>query len=84
MRWLFTGKGMPTYSPSIVVASVKVLEESATPDTQVTVAPGRFKDGDIARLGGREVEPPGRRAYNCDRRRARGGLIGEISLYTNE
>jgi hypothetical protein len=33
MRWLFTGKGMLTYSPSIVAASVKVLEESATPDT---------------------------------------------------
>jgi hypothetical protein len=32
MRWLFTGKGMLTYSPSIVAASVKVLEESATPD----------------------------------------------------
>jgi hypothetical protein len=26
MRWLFTGKGMLTYSPSIVAASV-VLEE---------------------------------------------------------
>jgi choline dehydrogenase len=31
MRWLFTGKGMLTYSPSIVAASAKVLEESATP-----------------------------------------------------
>ena len=28
MRWLFTGKGMLTYSPSIVAASVKVLEET--------------------------------------------------------
>ena len=26
MRWLITGKGMLTYSPSIVAASVKVLE----------------------------------------------------------
>jgi len=31
MRWLFTGKGMLTYGPSIVTASVKILEESATP-----------------------------------------------------
>lgn len=27
MRWLFTGKGMLTYSPSILAASVNVLEE---------------------------------------------------------
>ena len=44
MRWLFTGKGMLTYSPSIVAASVKALEESATPDMQVTVAPGSLKE----------------------------------------
>jgi choline dehydrogenase len=50
MRWLFTGKGMLTYSPSIVAASVKVLEESATPDMQVTVAPGSFKGGQIGEL----------------------------------
>ena len=31
MRWLFTGKGMLTYSPSIVAASVKVLEEFGDP-----------------------------------------------------
>ena len=31
---------MLTYCPSIVDASVKVLEESATPDVQVTFAPG--------------------------------------------
>jgi choline dehydrogenase len=43
MRWLFTGKGVSTYSPSIVAASVKVLEESATPDVQCTFAPGSFK-----------------------------------------
>ena len=43
--WLFTGKGMVTYSPSIVAASVKVLEDSATPDVQVTFAPGSFKNG---------------------------------------
>jgi choline dehydrogenase len=50
MRWLFTGKGMLTYSPSIVVASVKVLEESATPDVQCTFAPGSFKNGQIGEL----------------------------------
>jgi choline dehydrogenase len=50
MRWLFTGKGMLTYSPSIVAASVKVLEESATPDVQCTFAPGSFKNGQIGEL----------------------------------
>ena len=50
MRWLFTGKGMLTYSPSIIAASVKVLEESATPDVQVTFAPGSFKGGQIGEL----------------------------------
>src|SRR5205823_2344217 len=50
LRWLITGKGMLTYSPSIVAASVKVLEESATPDMQVTFAPGSFKNGQIGAL----------------------------------
>ena len=50
MRWLFSGKGILTYSPSIVAASVKVLEESATPDVQVTFAPGSFKGGQIGEL----------------------------------
>ena len=50
MRWLFTGKGMLTYSPSLVAASVKVLEESATPDMQCTFAPGSFKGGQIGEL----------------------------------
>jgi len=44
IRWLFTGKGMLTYSPSIFAASVKVLEESASPDVQVTFAPSSFKN----------------------------------------
>jgi len=39
MRWLFSGKGMLTYSLSIVAASVKVPEESATSDMEVTFAP---------------------------------------------
>jgi choline dehydrogenase-like flavoprotein len=50
LRWLITGKGMLTYSPSIIAASVKVLEESATPDVQVTFAPGSFKGGQIGEL----------------------------------
>jgi choline dehydrogenase-like flavoprotein len=50
VRWIFTGKGMLTYSPSIVAASVKVLEESATPDMQRTFAPGSFKGGQIGEL----------------------------------
>jgi choline dehydrogenase len=50
VRWLLTGKGMLTYSPSLVAASVKVLEESATPDVQCTFAPGSFKGGQIGEL----------------------------------
>jgi choline dehydrogenase len=50
LRWLLTGKGMMTYSPSLVAASVKVLDESATPDMQVTFAPGSFKGGQIGEL----------------------------------
>jgi choline dehydrogenase len=50
IRWLVTGKGMMTYSPSLVAASVKVLEESATPDMQVTFAPGSFKGGQMGAL----------------------------------
>jgi choline dehydrogenase len=50
MRWLLTGKGMLTYSPSLVAASVKVLETSATPDMQITFVPGSFKGGQIGEL----------------------------------
>ena len=50
LRWLVTGKGLLTYSPSIVAASVKVLETSATPDMQCTFAPGSLKDGQMGRL----------------------------------
>jgi choline dehydrogenase len=50
MRWLVSGKGMLSYSPSLVAASVKVLEESATPDMQITFAPGSFKGGQIGEL----------------------------------
>ena len=37
MRWMINGKGILSYSPSIVAASVKVLESSATPDMQMHV-----------------------------------------------
>jgi choline dehydrogenase len=50
MRYLVTGKGMMTYSPSLVAASIKVLETSATPDVQVTFVPGSFKGGQIGEL----------------------------------
>src|SRR6266404_1422412 len=54
MRYLITGKGMLTYSASLVAASVKILPESATPDVQISFAPGSFKDGQIGEL---EAEP---------------------------
>src|SRR5438128_1796845 len=41
---------MQTYSPSIVAASAKMLEESAPPDLQCTFAPGSFKGGQIGEL----------------------------------
>jgi choline dehydrogenase len=50
VRWLATGKGILSYSPSIVAASVKVLETSATSDMQVTFAPGSFKNGQVGQL----------------------------------
>src|SRR5207247_9951282 len=50
VRYLATGKGMLTYSASLAAASVKVLEESATPDVQCSIAPGSFKDGQIGEL----------------------------------
>jgi choline dehydrogenase len=50
LRYLVTGTGMLTYSASLAAASVKVLEESATPDVQCSIAPGSFKDGQIGQL----------------------------------
>jgi choline dehydrogenase len=50
LRYLATGKGILTYSASLAAASVKVLEESATPDLQCSIAPGSFKDGQIGEL----------------------------------
>jgi choline dehydrogenase len=50
LRYLATGKGMLTYSASLAAASVKVLDESATPDVQCVFAPGSFKAGQIGEL----------------------------------
>ena len=50
LRYLVTGNGMLTYSASLAAASVKVLEESATPDVQCSIAPGSVKDGQIGEL----------------------------------
>ena len=50
MRYLFAGTGMLTYAASLVAASVKVLDESATPDIQCLLASGSFALGPIRRL----------------------------------
>jgi choline dehydrogenase len=50
LRYVTTGKGMLTYSASICAASVKVLEESATPDVQCVFAPASYKPGLIRKL----------------------------------
>jgi choline dehydrogenase len=44
-RYLTAGTGMLTYSASLCAASVKVLEESATPDVQCVFAPASYKPG---------------------------------------
>jgi len=50
LRYLFAGTGMLTFAASLVAASVKVLEESATPDVQCLLASGSFAPGPIRRL----------------------------------
>jgi choline dehydrogenase len=50
MRYVFMGSGMLTYAASLVCASVKVLEESATPDVQILFANGSFAPGPVRRL----------------------------------
>jgi choline dehydrogenase len=50
LRYAASGKGMLTYSASLVAASVKVLEESATPDVQCVFAPASYKPGLIRKL----------------------------------
>jgi choline dehydrogenase len=54
LRYIVKGDGILSYSASLVAASVKVLEESATPDIQCSFAPGSFKEG---QLGALEDEP---------------------------
>jgi choline dehydrogenase-like flavoprotein len=49
-RYFTAGTGMLTYSASLCAASVKVLEESATPDVQCVFAPASYKPGLIRRL----------------------------------
>ena len=50
MRYVFTGTGMLTYAASLVAGSVKVLEESATPDVQILFAHASFAPGPVRRL----------------------------------
>jgi choline dehydrogenase len=50
LRYIVAGKGMLTYAASLVAASVKVLEESATPDIQCLFAPGSYAAGPVRRL----------------------------------
>ncbi|HEY1301558.1 MAG TPA: GMC family oxidoreductase N-terminal domain-containing protein [Stellaceae bacterium] len=50
LRYLCAGTGMLTYAASLVCASVKVLEESATPDVQCLFASGSFAPGPVRRL----------------------------------
>jgi choline dehydrogenase len=45
MRYVFAGTGMLTYAASLVAASVKVLDESATPDVQCLFAAGSYAPG---------------------------------------
>ena len=49
-RYVTAGTGMLTYSASLCAASVKVLEESATPDVQCVFAPASYKPGLIRKL----------------------------------
>jgi choline dehydrogenase len=50
LRYLSTGTGMLTYASSLVCASARVLEESATPDVQCLFSPGSFAQGPVRRL----------------------------------
>jgi choline dehydrogenase len=53
MRYVLAGQGLLTYAASLVCASIKVLEESATPDVQVLFANASFAPGPIRRLDDR-------------------------------
>jgi len=50
LRYVVAGTGMLTYAASLVAASVKVLEGSATPDIQCLFAPGSYAPGATRRL----------------------------------
>ncbi|HZT52679.1 MAG TPA: GMC family oxidoreductase N-terminal domain-containing protein [Stellaceae bacterium] len=50
LRYVATGRSILAYSASLVAASVKALEESATPDVQCAFAPGSFKEGQIGEM----------------------------------
>jgi choline dehydrogenase len=50
VRYIVKGTGILSYSASLVAASVKVLDESATPDVQCSFAPGSFKEGQIGEM----------------------------------
>jgi choline dehydrogenase len=50
MRYVFAGKGILTYAASLVAASVKVLEESATPDVQCLFANASYAAGPTRKL----------------------------------
>jgi choline dehydrogenase len=52
-RYVTAGEGMLTYSASLAAASVKVLEESATPDVQCVFAPASYKPGLVRKLDDR-------------------------------
>ncbi len=79
-KWMFTGKGMLSYSPSLVAASVKVLETSASPDMQITFAPGSFKDGQIGEL----EETPGLSAGAWQMRPQSRGYVEARSANPND
>ena len=50
LRYVLTGKGMLTYGASLLAASVKVLDESGTPDIQAMFAPGSYGPGPVREL----------------------------------
>jgi len=49
-RYVLAGQGLLTYAASLVCASVKVLEESATPDVQILFANASFAPGPVRKL----------------------------------
>jgi choline dehydrogenase len=53
IRFFLLGKGMLTFGASLCAASIKVLEESATPDVQCVFAPASYKPGLIRKLDDR-------------------------------